>query len=412
MTVASMRTIKIFYCYARKDKALRDELEKHLEILKHLGLITPWYDREIQPGVEWKREIDRHLNTADIVLLLISADFMHSTYCYGTEMRRALERHEAGEARVLPIILRPVDWKGTPISELQALPAEGKAITKWTNRDEAFEDVARGIRKVVETLLPHKVHKQWQLLVDKGDAYYQAEDYYEALVIYEQAIGLDPMNALAYERKAKSFQLLEEHKKALHAYEQAISLDPTNAKLYRSKGNILEKTEQFVEALTAYEQAVGLDFANADLFENICFLLRWIGSRNAEEAATAYERITLLQPKYFTFYYEKGDHLKQLGRYEDALVAYNQAIRLSTDKEDTALACEEKGEILCQLKRYDEALRAYKRAIRLVPRWASLHYGMSFVLGQLGRADEAKAAYERGQGRERRTSEISLGIWG
>src|SRR5205085_9016272 len=108
------RTIKIFYCYARKDRTLRDALERHLGKLRRSGQIISWYDREIPPGVEWKREIDANLNSSDIVLLLISPNFMHSDYCYDVEMRRALERHKSGETHVIPIILRPVEWKNTP----------------------------------------------------------------------------------------------------------------------------------------------------------------------------------------------------------------------------------------------------------------------------------------------------------
>jgi hypothetical protein len=151
MMTESTRPIKIFYCYARKDKELRDELETHLEFLRRSGQITAWYDREIQPGTEWKREIDAHLDSADIVLLLISPNFMRSDYCYGVEMHRALERQRAGEARVIPIILRPVAWERTPLSELQALPTDGKPVTSWRSRDEAFRDVAKGIYEVVGT---------------------------------------------------------------------------------------------------------------------------------------------------------------------------------------------------------------------------------------------------------------------
>jgi hypothetical protein len=150
--VEQTQVIKIFYCYAREDKALRDELDKHLGALKRLGQITTWYDRKILPGVEWKREIDTHLNTSDIVLLLVSSHFISSDYCYGIEMRQALERHTAGEAHVIPIILRPVDWKETPIGDLQVLPTDGKPITRWRNRDEAFHSVTQGIRDVIEML--------------------------------------------------------------------------------------------------------------------------------------------------------------------------------------------------------------------------------------------------------------------
>ena len=145
-------TIKFFYSYAHEDKTLRDELEKHLGTLKRLELITEWHDRDIHAGTEWKHEIDMHLNAANIILLLISSDFMSSDYCYSVEMRRALERHRLREARVIPILLRPVDWEGTPIAPLQMLPSGTKPITRWQDKDEAFSDVAKGIRKVIKEL--------------------------------------------------------------------------------------------------------------------------------------------------------------------------------------------------------------------------------------------------------------------
>src|SRR5205807_7987737 len=97
--------VKIFFCYAREDEALLNKLKTHLRPLQRQGLIEVWYDRDISAGKEWEQEIDTHLNTADMILLLISSDFMYSDYCYGTEMTKALERHECGEARVIPIIL-------------------------------------------------------------------------------------------------------------------------------------------------------------------------------------------------------------------------------------------------------------------------------------------------------------------
>ena len=119
--------IKIFYCYAREDEELRNELEKHLKPLKRSGLISEWHDRQIKAGTDWECEIETHLNTASIILLLVSPDFIYSEYCYSKEMKRALERHVSGEAQVIPIILRPVHWEETPIGRLQALPTDGEA---------------------------------------------------------------------------------------------------------------------------------------------------------------------------------------------------------------------------------------------------------------------------------------------
>ena len=148
-----MASIEIFFSYAHKDEKLREDLEKQLSLLKWQGLITGWHDRRIGAGREWSGEIDAHLDKAQIILLLISPDFMASDYCYGIEMKRAMERHERREAHVIPVILRPVDWHDALFAKLEILPTGGKAVTKWRNRDEAFLDVAKGIRKVVQELL-------------------------------------------------------------------------------------------------------------------------------------------------------------------------------------------------------------------------------------------------------------------
>lgn len=147
-----MSTIEVFFSYSHKDEILREELEKQLSLLKWQGLITGWYDRRIAAGQEWAEEIDAHLNTAQVVLLLVSPDFMASKYCYDIEVKRAIARHETGEAVVIPIIFRPVDWHTAPFGKLQALPKDGKPVTSWINPDEAFLDIARGIRNVIEDL--------------------------------------------------------------------------------------------------------------------------------------------------------------------------------------------------------------------------------------------------------------------
>src|SRR5713101_5117270 len=142
----------LFLSYAHEDELLLRKLETHLSLLKRQGLISMWHDRLLQPGNDWAREIDSHLNQASVILLLISADFLVSDYCYGIEMKRALERQEAGEVRVIPILLRSVDWKGAPFGHLQALPTDAKPITAWSNEDTALTDVAAGIRRVIEDL--------------------------------------------------------------------------------------------------------------------------------------------------------------------------------------------------------------------------------------------------------------------
>src|SRR3954454_19773815 len=145
--------ISLFYSYSHKDEALRKKLETHLTLLQTQGVISGWHDRRIAAGTEWDGAISAHLEQAGIILLLVSADFLATRYCRDVEIKRAMERHEAGTARVIPVILRPFDaWHTTPFGKLQALPEKGKAVTTWNNRDEAFADIARGIREAAMSL--------------------------------------------------------------------------------------------------------------------------------------------------------------------------------------------------------------------------------------------------------------------
>jgi hypothetical protein len=136
----------LFFSYSHKDEALRDELEVHLAMLKREGLIEAWHDRRILAGDTLDPAIDAKLDSADIILLLISSDFLHSKYCYDIEMQRAMERHARGECRLIAVILRPCDWQKTPFARLLVTPTDGKPVTRWTDRDEAFLDVVRQIR--------------------------------------------------------------------------------------------------------------------------------------------------------------------------------------------------------------------------------------------------------------------------
>jgi WD40 repeat protein len=148
--------IKIFFCYSRRDEALLDKLKAHLRPLQRQGLIDLWHDRDISAGDDWEQAITQQLNEADIILLLVSPDFMESDYCYGKEMQRALERHTNKECVVIPIILRPVYWHGEPLGKLQALPTDGKPITGtgWHDQDSAFYDVVMGMNKVIQEITP------------------------------------------------------------------------------------------------------------------------------------------------------------------------------------------------------------------------------------------------------------------
>jgi hypothetical protein len=139
----------VFFSYSHEDEAQRDRLEKHLALLRREGLIETWYDRRILPGDDFAQEIDGAINRADIILLLVSASFIASEYCYSIEMARAMERHGEGSAVVIPVILRPCHWTPAPFGKLQGLPKDAKPISQWAEVDEGCTDVAIQLRKLL-----------------------------------------------------------------------------------------------------------------------------------------------------------------------------------------------------------------------------------------------------------------------
>lgn len=151
LEVSSEKSLEVFFCYAHQNEDMRNQLEKHLSAIQRQGLIIAWHDSKISAGQEWEREANVHLNKAHIILLLISPDFMNSDYCYSNQMKRALDRHEKGEAIIIPVLLRSVDLEGTPLEQLKALPTDGKFVTRWRRRDDAFTNISKGIRNVIKT---------------------------------------------------------------------------------------------------------------------------------------------------------------------------------------------------------------------------------------------------------------------
>lgn len=140
----------VFFSYCHADEVLRDQLEKQLSMLKRQGVIETWHDRRIGAGQEIDAAIDNHINIDEIILLLVSPDFIASDYCYNIEMNRAMERHAAKEAIVIPVILRACDWHHAPFGKLLATPEDGKPVTLWPDRDVAFLQVAQAVRKAAE----------------------------------------------------------------------------------------------------------------------------------------------------------------------------------------------------------------------------------------------------------------------
>ena len=142
----------LFFSYSHRDEELRNELEVHLSMLKRQGLLQAWHDRRIGAGKDIHKEISSEIETANIILLLVSANFLASDYCYEKEMERALQKDKDGSAKVIPVILHPCDWDSAPFGNLRATPKDGKPVSMFANRDEALAEIAKDIRSSIDEL--------------------------------------------------------------------------------------------------------------------------------------------------------------------------------------------------------------------------------------------------------------------
>lgn len=139
--------VNVFFSYSHKDEELRNELEIHLSGLKRQNIISAWHDRRISAGEEFGSEISQYMESADIILLLVSPYFINSDYCYEIEMKRSMEKHVLDEAIIIPVILHPCDWHDMPFGDLMACPADGKPVSKFSNKHDAFLDITKAIKK-------------------------------------------------------------------------------------------------------------------------------------------------------------------------------------------------------------------------------------------------------------------------
>src|ERR1017187_1917614 len=199
MTKATVKGIRILCCYAQKDEGLQHELFMHLSVLLRQGLITDWHNYQIESTVEAKETLSIQLDNADVILLLISTNFLASDFCNGIEMERILAKHKTEGTNILPIILNRVEWKCVPFGNLDLLPLEGKAVTDWSDINEAFYTVAKVLHALIKTIINERL-------------YVEAEYWHEqALETSYQELGVDHPRTI--EELHSLVQLYESHKK-------------------------------------------------------------------------------------------------------------------------------------------------------------------------------------------------------
>jgi hypothetical protein len=146
---------KLFISYAREDRTYVDQLEKHLSSLIRSGHIDSWTDSEIKAGQAWGNTIEDNLRNADLILYMVSADFLNSEFIFKKERPMAEETRKDRGALIVPVIVRPCDWTNEDFAQYQAVPYNEKQrllpISEWSNRDSAYLAVVREIRNIINS---------------------------------------------------------------------------------------------------------------------------------------------------------------------------------------------------------------------------------------------------------------------
>jgi len=228
--------LRVFISYSHKDEELRDKLDTHLSNLRWDGVISSWYDRQLTAGMEWDDKIKTELESADIILLLISPDFIASKYCRDTEIPIALKRHEAKQASVVPVILRPFDWTSAPFAKLQTFPKDAKPITTWANQDEAFVSVAQGIRTAAQLMQAYRKQQAEQKQLIWSQYLQKVEE-----VLSDGVISIVERDTLDELRETLGLTPEEAKEIETHAYEPFSRYEESLSKYKQTLNRLIEK---------------------------------------------------------------------------------------------------------------------------------------------------------------------------
>ncbi|MEH2303718.1 tetratricopeptide repeat protein [Nostoc sp.] len=389
--LTSTKTIKLFFAHSssRDDEKLRVKLESHLSSLEPLKVDINWYKKQTLAGRDWKQESYQHLNISQVIVLLVSPDFLSADDCRKI-MRRAMELHNAGKACVIPVKLRLIDnWQATPFGHLQSLPDNGEPITSksWPRQDDAFVNIVGNIRQEVEKIQEeqrqlelireqkkseifasinrfisnHFINRiisginiptfsvgaasiigvlvllgfcnyspkiQINSLLIQGQDKLDRHDYQGASEDYTQAIQIAPKNTDAYIKRGDARYSLKDYQGAIKDYTQAIQIAPKNINAYIERGHIRHVLKDYQAAIKDYTQAIKID------------------------------------PKKVNAYIKRGDAKYSIKKYQAAIDDYSKAIRLSPDSVD---AYKNRGFV------YDNNLQNKQEAIKNYQKLATLY---------------------------------------
>ena len=342
------KTIKIFITYAHKDKAAKDKLVTHLNVLMREGLIAIRDDNEITPSDKWRDVIFTNLAESNLLLHLVSTSSLASKF-RSRELAKALD----AKIKIIPIILESCDWLYHPLSNYQALPEHGKPINEWIPESKGWQNVADGIRHVAEEMRVQisggdrkGILFEWAF--QQGNFLMTLGQIERAIEAYSHAVELKPDFAGAYACRGVAYYEKREYNRAIEACNKAIQLDPELVEAYYNRGNAQYREDRYDQAIDDYNKSIRLKPEFVEAYYNRG--LAYYAQREFDQAINDYSKAIELKPMHAVAYNNRGIAYYKKGEYNRAIEDYNTAIKL-----DYIEAYYNRGEAWLHLREWDKA---------------------------------------------------------
>ncbi len=357
--------LKVFITYSHKDKAAKNTLIGRLGVMVRNKLITIWHDNEILPGDRWREEISKNLDDSDILLYLVSAASLTSENC-NKELAEAL----IGKIRTIPIILEDCDWQNHQLSDIQALPDQGKPINEWQPESKGWQNVVAGLRSVVDKIRAQASDSAQEetlhvWIFQQGNFLMMIGQIDKAIEAYSHVTKINPRYVATYNNRSIAYLGKGEVDRAIEDCNKAIELNPELADTYNNRGNIYLSKGIYDRAIADYNKAIQLNPNDADAYNNRGIAYGIKGE--IDRAIENYNRAIELNPELAEVYYYRGTIYGIKGEIDRAIENYNRAIKLNPELDvaynNRGIAYDSKGEI-------DRAIADYSKAIELDPELA------------------------------------------
>ena len=415
--------LKVFITYSHEDTNSKNKLRQCLAVMESEGLITIWHDNEILPGDKWYEDISKNLPDSDILLYLVSASSLASKNC-NKELAEAL----SGEIRVIPIILEDCDWLNHQLSDIQALPDQGKPINEWQPESKGWQNVVEGLREVfgkmrpnasddVQETLPEWGFQQGNFLMmlgqsdkaieayshviertphyatvynNRGNAYSNRGELDRAIADYNQAIKINPELAAVYYNRGADYHSKGAYDRAITDYNQAIKLDSEFAEAYNNRGNAYSNRGELDRAIADYNQAIKINPELVVTYNNRGNAYRDKGVYDL--AITDYNKAIELNRDYVDAYYNRGNAYSNQGELDCAIIDYNMVIELNPDD---VQAYNNRGNAYVSKGELGLAFGDYSKAIQLKPDYSSAYYNRGVIYYSKSAYDLAIEDYDK-----------------